>query len=485
MKKYDNIRSQNIPPYISCRSYEIGTKNSKTFISNERTHEYLILDGLSSDIWYKILNDTSAEEMREFLKVNRLEDCYCDFINELVSADLLILDKYTLANIHKINPMPAENNAEEVRKIYKEMKKWAFKHNRLFSVKWEATYECNQRCIHCYNPNAKERNINDNSENSELTTLEAKKMIDEVVAEGCFNFIFTGGEVFTRPDIFELIEYAKQKRLCVDIYTNGLILENEDVVRRIAALWIKSFDISVYSHSKDIHENITRIKDSFNKTVNALSNLNKYGINTNIKTPLMEHTCTDYKSMNSLSQSVGTNFYVNSELIPNMNLKDKKRNAPMDLKVSEGRLILLYLDKESPMYLGEKYITRIGKPDDIICEALSYSVSIDPYGNIKPCIPFPTGVGNIKEQSFKEIWEGDKLKAFKKMRQKDIKHCGIYDYCEYCLKPCPALNMLETGDPIIPGKNIFCDNAKIRQKAVSFMKNKTSLQEIRELYAMQ
>lgn len=49
-----NISKANIPPWISCHTYNYETENSRTYISNEKRHEYIQLDGLSSDIWKMI-----------------------------------------------------------------------------------------------------------------------------------------------------------------------------------------------------------------------------------------------------------------------------------------------------------------------------------------------------------------------------------------------------------------------------------------------
>lgn len=68
-------------------------------------------------------------------------------------------------------------------------------------VSWMTTNQCNLKCVHCYQDaeEATER---------ELTTDEAKKMIDEIARAGFKIMIFSGGEPLLRPDIYELVAHA-------------------------------------------------------------------------------------------------------------------------------------------------------------------------------------------------------------------------------------------------------------------------------------
>lgn len=68
-------------------------------------------------------------------------------------------------------------------------------------VSWMTTNQCNLKCVHCYQDaeEATER---------ELSTDEAKKMIDEIALAGFKIMIFSGGEPLLRPDIYELVAHA-------------------------------------------------------------------------------------------------------------------------------------------------------------------------------------------------------------------------------------------------------------------------------------
>ena len=72
----------------------------------------------------------------------------------------------------------------------------------LFAL-WELTYECNLRCRHCY--------VIKEPRKEELSCSEIKSVIDQLASLGCLYIVFTGGEVLTRLDFFEIAKYARKK----------------------------------------------------------------------------------------------------------------------------------------------------------------------------------------------------------------------------------------------------------------------------------
>lgn len=94
---------------------------------------------------------------------------------------------------------------------------------------WEMTYGCNLRCVHCLSSSGKARA-------DELTTAEAKALLDEFAAMKVFYINVGGGEPMSRPDFFELMEYSVNHGIGVKFSTNGTLID------RTAADWICSTD---------------------------------------------------------------------------------------------------------------------------------------------------------------------------------------------------------------------------------------------------
>src|SRR5207237_298760 len=107
-----------------------------------------------------------------------------------------------------------------------------------FAVHFDVTYRCNERCIHCYL---------DHDDHGEMTTSEIKGLLDQIAEAGTFLLTFSGGEIFMRRDIFELLEYARRLLFNVKIKTNAVMIRQAEA-ERLLRLGIDQIQISIYSH---------------------------------------------------------------------------------------------------------------------------------------------------------------------------------------------------------------------------------------------
>jgi len=92
-------------------------------------------------------------------------------------------------------------------------------------VVWNCTRRCNLRCVHCYSASA------DRAYAGELTTDEARRLIDDLAGFGAPVLLFSGGEPLLRPDVHELIAYAAERSLRAVVSTNGTLIDEETVER--------------------------------------------------------------------------------------------------------------------------------------------------------------------------------------------------------------------------------------------------------------
>lgn len=101
-------------------------------------------------------------------------------------------------------------------------------------VVWNMTRRCNLRCVHCYSSS---RNIH---YADELTTEEAKKMIEDLAAFGCPVILFSGGEPLMREDLPELAQFAVDHGIRAVISTNGTLTTQEkaNVFKKIGLSYV-------------------------------------------------------------------------------------------------------------------------------------------------------------------------------------------------------------------------------------------------------
>jgi MoaA/NifB/PqqE/SkfB family radical SAM enzyme len=88
------------------------------------------------------------------------------------------------------------------------------------NVTWEVTYACNLSCVHCLSDSGGKRS-------SELTTEQARKVIDAMSENKVFQFSIGGGEPFVREDFLDLMDYAHEKGIVTCISTNGTMIDDE------------------------------------------------------------------------------------------------------------------------------------------------------------------------------------------------------------------------------------------------------------------
>ena len=106
--------------------------------------------------------------------------------------------------------------------------------NGITGVMFELTYNCSEKCVHCYNPGAT-RNDDEKSyrgDREELYINDYKRIIDELYEEGLVKVCLTGGDPFSKKIVWDILDYLYEKEIAFDIYTNGQSIVNK--VEKIA-----------------------------------------------------------------------------------------------------------------------------------------------------------------------------------------------------------------------------------------------------------
>ena len=490
-------------PWIAARSYCVDTPESRSFISNERTHEHLLLTGESSDMWARISDGTDLPGLVAYARGIGLDGELDGFIKDLEEAMLVLNDDADdIATAFPI-PDPAINDGViKVDSIEKGMMDWAWENGFLWYAQWEMTHRCNQRCLHCFNPGAALRRSGERDRGDrELTTEEAFSMIDDMVAIGVFRLSLSGGEATLRKDFLDILRYARLRGLCVDISTNALEWD-DDFIGRIAVLWPHQVGVSVYSADPALHDMTTGIKGSFHHSVSVLRRLNERGIKTNMKSVQMRHTIQGYDLTRQLGASLGAATTLDMSLIPGFD----GDVAPLDHQIENfGELVVLAATPGSPLFVGGPGDNRGHRAstlekDKQVCGAGWMALNIDPVGMVFPCTALPLMVGTVRGHGLGKIWSeslsarrheagatgknkvpghvrgSDLLAEWQAIRLSDYNECGDHDHCAFCWV-CPGKSLLETGD-LLAASAHNCRQARACLTAAELMESGLSRDEI-------
>ncbi|MCD6590597.1 MAG: radical SAM protein [Candidatus Aenigmarchaeota archaeon] len=324
-----------------------------------------------------------------------------------------------------------------------------------FLVVWNLTKQCNLRCKHCY------ENAGPKPSPDELTTEEAKKVIDEFYDIGVVAIAFSGGEPLLRKDFFELAKYAADKDFYVSVATNGTLI-SKDVARELKESGVQYVEISLDGFEEE-HDEFRGIKGTWRRTIQGIKNCVEVGLDTAVATTITKH---NYKNIEKLIEFVEKELKANRFLAFNfVPTRRGKDIIEQDLEPEEREKIqkLLYSKLKStdcrvqtlstaPQYAriaiqdenGPAVFTHFtsqaamnvkGKARTLGefiggCGAGRLYCGMEPNGDIVPCVFLPIKLGNIREQNFMDIWRNHPL--LQKIRNRNEFKCNTCPYLYVC-----------------------------------------------------
>ncbi|HWX38037.1 MAG TPA: radical SAM protein [Candidatus Sulfotelmatobacter sp.] len=301
------------------------------------------------------------------------------------------------------------------------------------SVQLDLTYRCNERCVHCYL---------DHDDHGEMTTSEIKNLLDEMAAAGVFFLTISGGEILMRRDFFEILEHAHARTFCIKLKTNGIMIREADAAR-IRALGVESVQISVYSHRPEIHDAITKVPGSLQRSIDAIRLLREQGIHVDMANVLMIHNVRDYPGVKALAAELGAQFIIDPTITPMM---DGDRSI-LGLNVDEAALCEIFHDEGIAGNVAELCAAPQGPGEDDLnslpCSAGHTACYVSPYGDVYPCVQFPLPSGNVRRTKFLDIWRhSPQLNEVRSIRLRDMPSCSQCVHGGTCTR-CPGLAYLE------------------------------------------
>jgi Fe-coproporphyrin III synthase len=164
-------------------------------------------------------------------------------------------------------------------------------------VVWNITRACNLACAHCYS------NSDANPAADELTTAEAKKVIDDLAGFGVPVLLFSGGEPLLRPDIFTLLNYAHQKGLKTVLSTNGTLID-ESVADMIASACVDYVGISLDSPDPEEHDGFRGRPGAFDRTIHAIPRLKNRNQKVGLRITLTKTNASRIEEIFALAQKI-------------------------------------------------------------------------------------------------------------------------------------------------------------------------------------
>ena len=295
---------------------------------------------------------------------------------------------------------------------------------------WELTYACNLQCVHCLSSSGQR-------DSRELSTSEAKRVLDELRDLQVFYINIGGGEPMVRRDFFELVEYSVASGIGVKFSTNGAFIDTEKA-RRLASM--DYLDIQISLDGVDAATNdLVRGAGSYDMARRAMDNLAAADFGPfKISVVVTRQNVPQLDQFKALADSYGAQLRV-TRLRPSgrgvdswdhLHPTNAQQREIYDWLMSNGENVLT----------GDSFfhLNALGDPLPGLnmCGAGRVVCLIDPIGDVYAC-PFVIHddfkAGNVRDPGgFADVWKRSEL--FTSLREPQsagaCASCGAFDACQ-------------------------------------------------------
>ena len=329
-------------------------------------------------------------------------------------------------------------------------------------IAWEITRRCNLNCVHCRSSSEMEV-----KGHRDFSTEEAYRIIDDIASYAKPVIVLSGGEPLLRKDVFDIAKYGTEKELRMCIATNGTLVTDE-ICEKMNASGVKMVSLSLDGSTDAIHDDFRSQKGAFAGTINAARLFKKHGVQFLVNSSFTKRNQEDIPHVYKLAKELGATAWYMFMIVPTgrgeeimnelISKEDYEEILDWHYQMEKNEKDLLVRPTCAPHYYrivlqkqkeeGEKFERRSLKfstGGSKGCIAGQVIALIDVDGNVLPCSYFPKFAGNVREQSFKDVWENSEL--FKELRdfKKYKSRCGSCEFINVC-GGCRARAYAVSGD---------------------------------------
>ncbi|MFH1201751.1 MAG: radical SAM protein [Candidatus Omnitrophota bacterium] len=329
------------------------------------------------------------------------------------------------------------------------------------------TYNCNLRCRMCgyWGKCGSMKQESPEFLREELSMAELEKLIAEVSAFKP-NITLFGGEPLLYRHWPDLVSYIKGKWLRCNVVTNGTILKDKALEVINSGLDEIIFSLEGPRH---IHDEITQVSGSFDMAIEGLRQINVEKKRRSIKSPRINIACTisedNFRLLNEIIEiaaSIGADSitfhhlcFINNDILARHNqifkeyfnikssdwsgfVRGQLPNIDIEYFIEEIKRIDKskfpigvffypnFSDDEIKRYYSDFEFTPSSYKNR--CLSPWMTAYIFPDGTVRPCEELDFSCGNVKEQSFRQIWNNATYRNFRKI----VKKIKVFPVCSKC-----------------------------------------------------
>ena len=282
-----------------------------------------------------------------------------------------------------------------MRKLKMMMTKQAFPVTANIAI----THDCQCKCIHCSADPFKDKS------KKELSVDEIKTVVDGALDLGATLIIFVGGEPLLRKELFELIDHVDKSKAIPMIFTNGLLLTQENV-EQLAKAGLATLNISIDSSDATLHDSFRGVPGCYKKAFEGAARAREAGILTGISTYATSEGLKSgmVEKLLQIAQDEGFSEVTIFDCIPSGKfLKDTSKILTPDDRKELIALAKKFHESDNPM--GINAMAIINSAQGSGCYGAHSQFYMTAYGDINPCDFNPINFGNVRDMPIQAIWQ--------------------------------------------------------------------------------
>jgi len=400
-----------------------------------------------------------------------------EFVGSLESEGFVIVGE-TSADIDSQDPrysydiskrVNIYNNQHDLPDTSDFLYSYFHKNPQIVRAQVDVTSVCNERCVHCYLPDKRERRHLD----TELGLL----ALDDIRKEGALSVTFSGGEVFLHPDFDAFLRRARQNDLTITVLTNGTLID-ESHIGTLKEIDVDEVQLSIYSMNPEQHDAITTVKNSHASTMKNAHLMMEAGIPLKISCPLMKTNQHSYKDVQHWAESKGISVSTDFILMGCTNFD--LGNLRYRLTIEETEALISGMLSYNSTY--KRFLEERDSPADPmklanlpVCGAAFDSICLGASGEYYLCPLFRKPIGNARNQSLHDIWHNSP--AVLEVRNitwgnfSKCMKCEAFHFCSMCF----ARNYNEHNGDYMKIAECCCDVAFLNKRLVESYWEKNSI----------
>jgi MoaA/NifB/PqqE/SkfB family radical SAM enzyme len=321
---------------------------------------------------------------------------------------------------------------------------------------FELTERCNLACRMCYVCQASSDAA---LRAKELPAAAWLSLARQAVDNGMVFLLLTGGEVFLRPDFFQIYEPLTQLGLVLTLFTNGTLI-TEAVAERLAKAPPSRTEITLYGATSATYEAITGVPGSYARCCAGIESLVKHQVPLGLKTTITRQNVGELEEMQQMAYNWGLPFTAGWLLSKR---RDGVPSEVADCRLSASECAALEAAYRPSATARTEATLRESSPGhdrNFYCQTGQAAFVVNPLGEMNACIDLPLPAARPLETGFRAAWE--LVQRYVDSAPPLAAASLACDARAFCPR-CPAWSALETGTLNEPVPYL-CEIARARKE---------------------